>query len=442
MRYELSDYEWTAIKPMLPNKPRGIRRVNDRRVLNGVFWVLRSGAPWRDLPETYGPRTTCYNRFVRWRQAGVWDQIMDALAAGHDAAVQMIDTSIVRVHQHGACIADNNHQDMGRSRGGLTSNIHAVVDSNGLAVHLALTPGEAHDNRLCEVLLSALLPQAMLLADRGYDADWIREFARQQGAWANIPPKRNRKEPICFSPYLYRARNLIERFFNKIKQCRRVAARYDKLAANYLALSNSHQSGYGSPLWVRVLARQRWREHEVDAGFDSGRMRIARPKIMFGQQAERESRFSSGAIAFWFVTGNSTAAGRAYDSIGPKQRSGRASGPVFPLPHGRCRFSNAADLDQRSRAGGSSSDTQSHFHAGFFKPVLEGGELVGKFAQFAVFEFRENELVQGLLLRGQIRQMLISLVGQGHLHDPGILGRRLAAYKALLFQQFRLSCDK
>jgi Putative transposase of IS4/5 family (DUF4096) len=76
---------------------------------------------WRDLPETYGPRTTCYNRFVRWRRAGVWDQIIDALAAGHDAAVQMIDTSVVRVHQHGACIADNNHQDMGRSRGGLTS---------------------------------------------------------------------------------------------------------------------------------------------------------------------------------------------------------------------------------------------------------------------------------------------------------------------------------
>jgi transposase len=207
MRYELSDYEWTAIKPMLPNKPRGVRRVNDRRVLNGIFWVLRSGAPWRDLPETYGPRTTCYNRFVRWRKAGVWDQIMEALAAGHDAAVQMIDTSVVRVHQHGACIADSNHQDMGRSRGGLTSKIHAVVDTHGLPVRLAVTPGEAHDNRLCSVLLSALLPQTMLLADRGYDADWIRELARQQGAWANIPPKRNRRDPICFSPYLYRARN-------------------------------------------------------------------------------------------------------------------------------------------------------------------------------------------------------------------------------------------
>ena len=66
MRYELSDYEWSVIKPMLPNKPRGIPRVDDRRILNGIFWVLRSGAPWRDLPSSYGPHTTCYNRFGRW----------------------------------------------------------------------------------------------------------------------------------------------------------------------------------------------------------------------------------------------------------------------------------------------------------------------------------------------------------------------------------------
>jgi transposase len=104
MRYALSDHEWAAIKPMLPNKPRGVPRVNDRRVLDGIFWVLRSGAPWRDLPDNFGPYTTCYNRFVRWRRAGVWAKIMSALAHAHDAAVQMIDTSIVRVHQHAACI--------------------------------------------------------------------------------------------------------------------------------------------------------------------------------------------------------------------------------------------------------------------------------------------------------------------------------------------------
>jgi transposase len=85
MRYELTDHEWAAIKPFLPNKPRGIPRVNDRRILNGIFWVLR---------------TTCHNRFVRWRRAGVWGGIMNALAA--TSAVQMIDTSIISVHQHAA----------------------------------------------------------------------------------------------------------------------------------------------------------------------------------------------------------------------------------------------------------------------------------------------------------------------------------------------------
>jgi transposase len=87
----------------------------DRRVLKDILWILRSGAPWRDLPESFGPYTTCYNCFVRWRRAGVWVQIMDALAAAHDVTVQMIDTSIVRVHQHGSCIADNTEQHMGRS---------------------------------------------------------------------------------------------------------------------------------------------------------------------------------------------------------------------------------------------------------------------------------------------------------------------------------------
>jgi transposase len=109
------------------------------------------------------------------------------------------------------------------------------VDANGLPVRLGLSPGEAHDNRLCPALLPGLRPKTMVLADRGYDADWIRALVNEQGAWANIPPKRNRRDPICFSPYLYRSRNLVERFFNKIKQCRRIATRYDKLAANYLA---------------------------------------------------------------------------------------------------------------------------------------------------------------------------------------------------------------
>ena len=173
---------------------------------------------------------------------------MNGLATTHNPSVQMIDTSIVRVHQHAACVTRNRRQAMGRSRGGLTSKIHAVVDTNGLPVKLALTAGAAHDNRLAGKLLSRLKWGTMLLADRGDDADWIRALAAERGFWANIPPKCNRNGPICFSPYLYRARNLIERFFNKIKQCRRVATRYDKLAANNLAFVQLASIR----LWLRV----------------------------------------------------------------------------------------------------------------------------------------------------------------------------------------------
>jgi transposase len=101
-RYNLTDFEWRVIAPLLPNKPRGVPRVDDRRVLNGIFWVLRSGAPWADLPQRYGPPTTIYNRFNRWRKARVWDRLMAAIVEGHDGGVPMIDSSIVRVNQQGA----------------------------------------------------------------------------------------------------------------------------------------------------------------------------------------------------------------------------------------------------------------------------------------------------------------------------------------------------
>jgi transposase len=79
MRHGLSDAEWGAIELLLPNKPRGVPRVDDRRIISGILWVLSTGAPWRDLPDGFGPYTTCYNRFVRWRRAGVWDRLFEAL---------------------------------------------------------------------------------------------------------------------------------------------------------------------------------------------------------------------------------------------------------------------------------------------------------------------------------------------------------------------------
>ena len=100
--YELTDFEWSIIEPLLPNKPRGVARVDDRRVLNGIYWRLRTGSPWADIPERYGPCTTCYNRFVRWRKAGVWDRLMDAITAAYDGDIQMIDSTSIRAHQQAA----------------------------------------------------------------------------------------------------------------------------------------------------------------------------------------------------------------------------------------------------------------------------------------------------------------------------------------------------
>jgi len=146
----------------------------------------------------------------------------------------MIDTSIDRVHQHGACVARKKRQSIGRSRGGLTSKIHALVDRSGLPIKLALTTGEARDNRLAAKLLSRLKSGSMLLADRELRCRLDQRPFRQHGAWANIPPKRDRTEALSFGLYLYKAPNLVELVFNRIKHCRRVATRYDKLAANYL----------------------------------------------------------------------------------------------------------------------------------------------------------------------------------------------------------------
>lgn len=101
-RFDLSDAEWRIIEPLLPNKPRGVARVDDRRVLNGIFYILRTGSPWRDLPERYGPYTTVYNRFNRWAKAGVWVNIFNALAAQSPESMAFIDSSIIRAHQHAA----------------------------------------------------------------------------------------------------------------------------------------------------------------------------------------------------------------------------------------------------------------------------------------------------------------------------------------------------
>lgn len=124
---------------------------------------------------------------------------------------------------------------MGRSRGGLTSKIHALVDADGRLIDVRLTGGQVHDSVEAESLLEGVGDGAILLADKGYDSNAIRALAADRNAWANIPPRSNRKDSFVFSSWVYRQRNLVERFFNRIKQFRGIATRYDKDQRNFIA---------------------------------------------------------------------------------------------------------------------------------------------------------------------------------------------------------------
>ena len=124
---------------------------------------------------------------------------------------------------------------MGRSRGGLTTKIHALVDAEGRPIHLKLTEGQAHDGRSAADMFDTLEAGNILVADRAYDSDGLRLQMAERGAWANIRAMPNRIKTFPFSKWIYRQSNAVERFFNKLKHFRAIATRYDKRDDNFLA---------------------------------------------------------------------------------------------------------------------------------------------------------------------------------------------------------------
>jgi transposase len=140
---------------------------------------------------------------------------------------------------------------MGRSRGGLTTKIHALVDANGNPIALKLSAGQAHDGKSASDLLDRLGAGQILLADRAYDSDTLRHSLAQRGAWANVKPMPGRVNIPAFSAFLYRYRNLVERFFNKLKHFRAVATRFEKHDLNYLAIVKLA----AVKIWMRFMSR-------------------------------------------------------------------------------------------------------------------------------------------------------------------------------------------
>src|SRR5687768_6809587 len=107
-RHEVTGAEWARLGPLLPPRKPGRPRKDDRPVVNGILWKLATGAPWRDLPERYGPWQSVYTRFRRWARAGAWDRIFAAIQRQADAAGELdweahfVDGTVVRAHQHAA----------------------------------------------------------------------------------------------------------------------------------------------------------------------------------------------------------------------------------------------------------------------------------------------------------------------------------------------------
>ena len=231
----LSDDPFDRLKPLLPNKGRGVPRGDDRKVISGIIHVIRYGLKWRDAPACYGPHKTLYNRFVRWSRAGVFDRIFQALAAESTATKTVMINSTHRGAHRTRQPAQGGAfpRQIGRTRGGLNSKLHAVCD--GKPVVLLLTAGQVSDYCGADTVLDALPKADVLIADKGYDSDRLREALAKRGIKSCIPGRAKRKEPIIYDTELYKSRNLIERLFGRFKDWRRIATRYDRCAHTFFS---------------------------------------------------------------------------------------------------------------------------------------------------------------------------------------------------------------
>ncbi|MBL8640431.1 MAG: IS5 family transposase, partial [Alphaproteobacteria bacterium] len=234
-RHDISDRVWALLEPHLPGRKGvwgGVAKDN-RQFINAVFWIIRTGAPWRDLPPDYGGWSNTHRRFIRWRDKGIWEKLLDVLIDEPDYEWLMIDASHCKVHPHAAG-AKGGNQDMSPHKRGLNTKIHMAVDALGLPLRVLITEGSTADCTQASKLIEGLSAD-YLLADRGYDSDAILEQAKAQKMEPVIPPKKNRKIQRAYDKDLYKARHLVENAFLHLKGWRGIATRYAKNSASFLA---------------------------------------------------------------------------------------------------------------------------------------------------------------------------------------------------------------
>jgi transposase len=204
-------------------------------VLRGILIVLSQGCKWRAIDRPEAAWNSIYQYFRRWTRAGVFTQLFSGIDLPLAGSRRFLDSTHVKVHR---CASNpcggQAFQAMGRTKGGLNTKIHAVVDEAAQPVRLFLSAGHEADISHAQTMAEEI-PGAMLVADKGYDSDAFRQWLLERGIKPCIPPRSNRRNPSPYSKPSYRRRHVVENFFERIKNFRRVSTRYDKLADTYLS---------------------------------------------------------------------------------------------------------------------------------------------------------------------------------------------------------------
>ena len=250
MPYDLKPFQWKQILLILRTfsalHTRNTKKL--RRFIEAVGYINRSGCQWRLLPRYYGKWRSVHARFKAWEQKGVWLKLFEAVQDTPDTEAIMVDATIVRAH---ACAAgygkdSQEKQALGRSKGGFTTKIHALVDALGNPLKFILTAGQRHEITQAPALREGW-KNALFIADKGYDSNAFIKTLEEHGCTPVIPSRKNRKNPRPYDKHWYRERPLIECFFGKIKHFRRVFSRFDKTAEAFL----SFLYFTGTLLWLR-----------------------------------------------------------------------------------------------------------------------------------------------------------------------------------------------
>ena len=199
-RHDISDRAWANIEKLLPGSKGCVGRpsADNRLFINAVFWILRTGAPWRDLPPDLGDWKNTHRRFCRWRDRGIWEKILEALIVEPDFEWLIIDASHCKVHPHAAGAAGGN-EAMSRTKGGSTQKY--------------IWPWMRMVCREACALIDGV-SAGVLLADRGYDTESILRKAGESGCQVVIPPKKSRKILRNYDRELYKVRHLVENTSN------------------------------------------------------------------------------------------------------------------------------------------------------------------------------------------------------------------------------------